>query len=86
MASLITPVEGAKRLENVPVFKDCYALVGCDLLEVVRLENGGILLVDEEGLCKGTPVVNPIASMIAGQVIVGNAVHFDKAEAKKALR
>jgi len=86
MATLIKPVDGAKALDAVPSFKECYALVECRMLEVVRLEGGGILLVDEEGLCCDSPVMNPIASEIAGQLIVGNAVMLDKKEAKKVLR
>ena len=86
MATLIKPVEGAKALDAVPTFKDCYSLVECKMLEVVRLTNGGILLVGEEGLCCDSPVMNPIASAIAGQVIVGNAVFFNKTEARRVLR
>lgn len=83
MATLIT-VMGSEALTKVPTFKECYALVGCSMLEVVRLSDGGILLVDEEGLFNG-PVVNPQATLLAGHAIVGNAVMFDKAEAKKVL-
>lgn len=89
MAVLIDQVE-AKKLETVPTFKECYALVGCSMLEVVRLRGGKVMLVDEEGLCK-TNILNPIATEIArsetGEAIfiVGKAILLDKAEAKKVL-
>jgi hypothetical protein len=90
MAILITGSE-AKKLDKTPTFKECYALVGCGLLEVVRLRDGKIMLVDEEGLCKDNSL-NEIATEIAQSeigeeiYIVGNAVLFDKAEAEKVLR
>ena len=89
MAVLIDQVE-AKKLEAVPSFKECYALLGCSMLEVVRLRGGKVMLVDEEGLCK-TITLNPIATEIAqaetGEAIfiVGKALLLDKAEAKKVL-
>jgi len=84
MATLIT-AERATKLETVPTFKECYALVGCSLLEVVRLNNGSILLVDEEGAWVKDFKVNEIASEMAGTTLVGNAVLLDKKEAKKVL-
>ena len=84
MATLIT-AERATKLETVPTFKECYALVGCSLLEIVRLGNGSILLVDEEGLFNAPVTVNEIASEMAGTTLVGKAVLLDKAEAKKVL-
>lgn len=85
MATLIT-VEGCEELAKVPTFKECYAIVGCKMLEVVRLGDGAIMLVDEEGLCCAAPELNPVATMFAGHPIVGTAILFDKAEAKKVLR
>jgi len=84
MATLIT-LEGASELEKVPTFNECYALVECKLLEVVRLSDGGVMLVDEEGLCCDHPVLNPLATLFAGHPIVGNALLLDKKEAKKVL-
>lgn len=84
MATLIT-AERATKLETVPTFKECYALVGCSLLEIVRLGNGSILLVDEEGLFNAPVTINEIASEMAGTTLVGKAVLLDKAEAKKVL-
>lgn len=84
MATLITGSE-AKKLDKTPTFQECYALVGCGLLEVVGLGNGSILLVDEEGLFNPSATLNQIASEIAGRPLVGNAVMLDKAEADKVL-
>lgn len=84
MATLIT-ADRATRLETVPTFEECYKLVGCSMLEVVRLGNGSILLVDEEGLFNAPVTVNEIASEMAGTTLVGNAVLLDKKEAKKVL-
>lgn len=42
-------------------------------IEIVRLRDGRILVVDEEGQCKGLEM-NVEASVIAGQMIVGNVV------------
>jgi len=84
MATLIA-IEGAEKMEKVPTFKECYALVGCKLLEVVYLGDGGVMLVDEEGLCCDRPVLNPLATLFAGHPIVGKAVLLDKREAKKVL-
>ena len=83
MATLIA-IEGAEQMEKVPTFKECYALVGCKLLEVVYLGDGGVMLVDEEGLFNN-PVLNPLATLFAGHPIVGTAVLLDKKEAKKVL-
>jgi hypothetical protein len=84
MATLIS-IEGAEKMAKVPTFKECYGLVGCDLLEVVYLGDGSILLVDEEGLFKNPPILNPLATLFAGHPIVGTAVLLDKREAKKVL-
>lgn len=46
-------------------------------VERVRCPDGSILLVNEEGLLYGLPV-NEEASAIAGQMIVGNVIHFAK--------
>jgi hypothetical protein len=83
MATLIT-LEGSEKMDKVPSFKECYALVGCKLLEVVYLGDGGVMLVDEEGLFNN-PVLNPLATLFAGHPIVGKAVLLDKREAKKVL-
>ena len=42
-------------------------------IEIVRLRNGNMLVVDEEGKVKKRPV-NIVASQLAGQAIVGDVV------------
>ena len=46
-------------------------------VERVRCPDGTVLLVNEEGRLNGLPV-NEEASAIAGQMIVGNVIHFAK--------
>ena len=46
-------------------------------VERVRCPDGTFLLVNEEGVLYGLPV-NEEASAIAGQMIVGNVIHFAK--------
>lgn len=89
MATLIDGID-AKRLDSVPTFQECYALVECEMLEAVRFKNGSVLLVDEDGLQKRSRY-NEIASEIAtsgtGEThfIVGKAVFLTKDEADKVL-
>ncbi len=45
--------------------------------EPVRTAQGNFLLVDEDGTSKGLPV-NVLASDIAGQLVVGDALYCDK--------
>ena len=53
-------------------WEELHELIG-GYIEIVRLGNGEILVVDEEGLCKRLPI-NLIASLRAGFTIVGPAV------------
>lgn len=55
--------------------QELYALIGCDLIQVV---NAGerILIVDEEGMLTGRPI-NATASLLAQQPIVGDVVLCD---------
>ena len=46
-------------------------------VERVRCPDGTVLLVNEEGRLNGLPV-NEEASALAGQMIVGNVIHFAK--------
>lgn len=54
--------------------KELQTLVGGDLIEVVSLEDGTLMIVDEEGLFKTTPVRNNEASKLANRKIVGDVV------------
>lgn len=52
-----------------------YQIIGCSTIEIVRLpHNTGCLIVDESGLLKEDPQLNPVASLLAGQPIVGTAL------------
>lgn len=42
-------------------------------LEIVRIADDAVMLVDEDGYCKCLPP-NPIASAFAGQIILGTAL------------
>lgn len=52
-----------------------YQIIGCSTIEIVRLpHNTGCLIVDESGLLKKDPQLNPMAALLAGQPIVGTAL------------
>ena len=52
--------------------KSLQDLVG-GYIQAVQILDGGVMLVDEDGLMKRLPL-NPVASRIAGTQIVGTAV------------
>lgn len=70
-----------KDKENGFTLDEVYALIGCELVEIAcRFEDGKMMLVDEEGLLKPDPEVNPLASMLFGDYIVGNALIVEDEE------
>lgn len=78
------PAEGFKLAQ-------LYALLGCDMIEIVRLGDGYIMVIDEEGKCKDPIVVNPAATYFAKDVaqaiapddcIVGHALVCRDSEVK----
>ena len=72
MAKIIT----LKKRSERPSLERAQALVaGGGLVELVELRDGSQLIVDEEGLLKGKGV-NPIASLLAQTLIVGEALHL----------
>lgn len=72
MAKIIT----LKKRSERPTLDRAQALVaGGGLVELVELRDGSQLIVDEEGLLKGKDV-NPIASLLAQTLIVGEALHL----------
>lgn len=72
MAKIIT----LKKRSEKPSLERAQALVaGGGLVELVELRDGSQLIVDEEGLLKGKGV-NPIASLLAQTLIVGEALHL----------
>lgn len=64
-------------------FAACQAAVG-GLVQPVRLSDGSLLLVNEEGLPLGLPF-NPAATMIAGEELVGPAVVVPKGLVRRVL-
>jgi hypothetical protein len=69
---VVIPVEGAARVEEIPDdLKTMQALVG-GYVELVRLERGLELWVNEEGLINELPL-NRLASTLATRLIVGTA-------------
>ena len=55
-------------------FDSLYTVIGCDLVEAVRVDSETTLWCDEEALCKAEPKLNIRASLICGHNIFGNAV------------
>ena len=53
-----------------------YSQINADSIEIVRFNRAmkHVLIVDEEGLLKSNPKMNMIASMLAGQMIVGTVL------------
>lgn len=79
--TVITPANGTDF-----TLEECYKHIGCDLVEVVRLDTVAptemIMIVDEEALMKDELVVNQKASAIARRAraaegICGNAILCD---------
>jgi hypothetical protein len=48
-------------------------------IEALKMKDGNLMVVNEEGLMKNLPV-NPYASLLYGSPIVGNAVVCSKEE------
>ena len=65
--------------KSPPTLEEAQKFVG-GLVEIVYLMDGAQMLVNEEGLLMELPV-NPMASVWAGKLIVGNALVLDE-EAK----
>ena len=62
--------------KDEPTLEDAQAFVE-GWVEPVGLPNGDLLLINEEGVMRGLPV-NEIASVIARQPILGNAMVIKK--------
>lgn len=58
-----------------------YNEIGCDSIEIVRVSQKlkQVLIVDEESLCKESPELNVIASLLAGQPIYDTAILCEEA-------
>ena len=53
-------------------FEELYEIIGCDLVELVELDRGIIMVVDEEGECKS--VHGAFTFIGSGMVIAGTAI------------
>ena len=63
--------------EGKPYFtlRKLYEILDVDSIEIVYIPNSELILVcDEEGLLKADPLMNRMASLLAEQQIVGNAL------------
>ena len=63
--------------EGQPFFglSKLYDVLDVDRIEIVYIPNSELILVcDEEGLLKAEPLLNRMASLLAEQQIVGNAL------------
>ena len=78
VATEVVVLHPSGRLERAPYptsLEGWQALVGGMIEQIHCLADDSILLVDEEGLHKGTPF-NRAASLLAGKPLVGPAVHL----------
>lgn len=70
-------VTGLFKTKKTPELQQLYDLIGCDLVETVRIDNNVLMLVDESGWLKDDPVPNFKASVLYSGTphsIAGNAV------------
>jgi hypothetical protein len=90
MATLILEDGSAKDMRPADLkqgftLPELYAALQCDVVEAVRLKNGRILVIDENGKLVGRPV-NELATMLARgvlqthDVIVGPALLCSRLE------
>jgi hypothetical protein len=42
--------------------QECYKLIGCDMIEIIRLADGRVMIIDEEGKFKDDFQINYVAS------------------------
>ena len=54
------------------IFEELYEIIGCDLVELVELDRGIIMVVDEEGKCKA--VQGAFTFISSGMIIAGTAI------------
>lgn len=70
-------VTGLFKTKKTPELQQLYDLIGCDLIETVRIDNDVLMIVDESGWLKDDPVPNFKASILYSGTphsIAGNAV------------
>ena len=66
----VTEIDLKKNPNNT--LDELYSIIGCDLVELVELDRGIIMVVDEEGKCK--TVQGAFTFIGSGMVIAGTAV------------
>lgn len=66
ITGIVQPVEIANDLRALQHAVDGY-------IETIGLRDGGVMIVDEEGMLKGKPQ-NPLAGLVAGTMIYGTAL------------
>ena len=76
MTIITTEFKVIEDKNDEPTLEDAQAFVE-GWVEPVRLSNGDLLLINEESVMRGLPV-NEIASVIARQPILGNAMVIKK--------
>ena len=76
MTIITTEFKVIEDKNDEPTLEDAQAFVE-GWVEPVWLSNGDLLLINEEGVMRGLPV-NEIASVIARQPILGNAMVIKK--------
>jgi len=54
----ITPIDPAKGFQ----LKELYAMLQCDMVEVVELHDGRLMIIDEESKLKDNPTINQKAT------------------------
>lgn len=70
-------VTGLFKTKKTPELQQLYDLIGCDLVETVRIDSDVLMIVDESGWLKDDPVPNFKASLLYSGTphsIAGNAV------------
>jgi len=78
-------ISTSNHIQVVPIdYEVARRFIGGDV-QVGPAPNGGVMLVDEDGLLKELPP-NDVGSRVAGWPIVGNAIYVPKEHARKALR
>ena len=76
MTIITTEFKAIEDKNDEPTLEDAQAFVK-GWVEPVWLSNGDLLLVNEEGVMRGFPI-NEIASVVARQKILGNAMLIKK--------
>lgn len=72
---ITSPVIIAWDSEKEKLLDFLYRQIDCDCIETVQDQNGRLIIVDEEGLCRPSPQCNIPASMLRRcQMLYGNAI------------